>query len=125
MSTVKTLHVLTPGITELSNYYLVQLMIKERIRSLIMGVPFDAETRKQHALDLCKHYTTVPPVFQTAEECNNFWQQEAAALVNNFEAYEQRPNIQEDFTKLKLMEGNDFRVTSFTQTGIMVLIEVP
>lgn len=120
----QTLYIKTPGITELSNYYLIQLMIKERIRSIFTGTPFDAEARKQHALELCVHYTTVPPSFTTAEESTNYWQQEAAALVNNFELYEQTPHIQMDLHTLKQMEGRNFQITSYTEYGIMVVIEV-
>lgn len=121
---LQTLHMKTPGITELSNYYLVQLMIKERIRSIFTGEPFDSEKRKEHALNLCVHYTTVPPTFTTPEECKNFWEQEALALVNNYDLYEQTPSIQTDLHTLKQMEGKNFQITSFTQFGIMIIIEV-
>lgn len=121
---LQTLHMKTPGITELSNYYLVQLMIKERIRSIFTGESFDSEKRKEHALNLCVNYTTVPPTFTTPEECKNFWEQEALALVNNYDLYEQTPSIQTDLHTLKQMEGKNFQITSFTQFGIMIIIEV-
>ena len=116
---IKSVFVATPGIERCPNYYLIQLLIRERIRSVLMG-----DTFVDNARELVVKYLNIPPHYKTQEQIDKYIKSEAKEVTSNFLKFETTPGYQEIIRSLKQLEGSRFNITSFTMSGIMVLVEV-
>lgn len=118
--TTRSLFVPTPDVQQYPNYYLVQLLAKERVRCILTGDKFG-----DISPGLVEHYLTVPPRLTKANEVQKFYQSEGKAVMDAFERFEKTPMYQDALKALLPMAGNKFEIASVTVPGIMVLIEVP
>ena len=116
---IKSVFVATPGIERCPNYYLIQLLIRERIRSVLLGEPF-----VDNAKELVLKYLDIPAHYKTQEQIDKFIKSEAKEVTSNFLKFETTPAYKEVIGLLRQMEGSRFNITSFTMSGIMVLVEV-
>lgn len=110
----------TPGITEVSNYYLVQLMMQDRVRAIITGDVFVDNSQ------LYVHkYLNIPTTLETAAQIDKWVKQEAKSVSAAFHKYEETSIYKDALMAIKQMEGHSFQIVDTTNSGIMVLIEVP
>lgn len=109
----------TTGIEKCSNYYLVQRLIIQRIKSVLTG-----ETFKDISFDLVNQYLTVPPHYQTPKDVERYLLSEAKMVSSAFNQYEKTPGYEENIKLLRTYEGKTFSIVNVTMSGIMILIEV-
>jgi hypothetical protein len=117
---VRSLFVPTPEVEKYTNYYLVQLMAKERIRCIMKN-----ETFSDIAPSLVERYLTLPPAVQTADAIKKYCEAEGKIINKAFKEFEKTPAYVNALEQLNPYKGNPFEITSVTSGGIMVLIEVP
>lgn len=117
---VRSLFVPTPNVEQYTNYYLVQLMAKERIRCIMLEEPFNDISGS-----LVERYLTLPPAVQTAEAIQKYCLAEGKIINKAFKEFEKTPAYVNALEQLNPYKGNKFEITSVTSGGIMVLIEVP
>jgi len=110
----------TSNIEEYSNYYLVQLLARERIISIMEKTPF-----KDTSQVLVERYLTVPPALQKSDEVQNFIKTEAAVVLGEFKRFEEEKLYKQSLEQLKHYTGYKYEITSVTLQGIMVLVEIP
>lgn len=110
----------TPGITEVTNFYLVQLMMHDRVRAIISGDSF-VDNSELYA----QKYLNIPNSLDTPTKIDKFVKQEAKSISAAFHRYEETPIYKEALLAIKQMEGHSFQIVDTTNSGIMVLVEVP
>jgi hypothetical protein len=117
--------IVTPGIELLPNSFLVQNLIRERVRAVLMAesnVDF-----KQLAGSWVMRYIPAPE-FSPDNDGSKYqaWlKKETDTVVKAFHKYEENVAYQESIKQLKVFEGQMFSINSVTQSGIMVLITDP
>ena len=116
---VGTLFIQTPGIEQVRNYYLVQKLLEQRVRSIMTEIPFE-----NTSLVLVRQYLSPPPNFTKPEQVQNFYEMEAHELYSNFAAYEQSPSFQESLHLLVPYKGKPFSVSSITTVGLQMIIDL-
>lgn len=117
---IKSLFVPTPEVEQFSNYYVVQLLAKERIRCIMTGDKF-----QDTSLELVQKYLTIPPNTLGANAEEKFFKAEAKNVMESFKLLEKVPAFAEALQLVKTYAGNDFEVTSVTANGIQLLFNVP
>lgn len=117
---VRSIFVPTQNIQQFSNYYLVQLLAKQRVICLLENKPF---------LDispaLVEQYLTIPVGCQTANETAKFIKSESKDVFASFNRFEQDTVYKEALDILKQYTGSKYEINGVTTSGIMVLIETP
>ena len=108
----------TTGIEKCSNYYLVQRLILQRIRSVLTGEEF-----KDTSYDLAAQYLTVPAHYQTPKDIERYLLSEAKMIASAFHQYEKTPGYEENIKLLRTYEGKTFSIVNVTMSGIIILIE--
>ena len=116
---IRSIFIPTPQVEQFSNYYLVQLLAKERVRCVMTGEKF-ADT----SLDLVQKYLTIPTGVSGAQE-ETFFKNTAKEVLASFKLLEAFPTYAEGIVQLKNFEGYKFEINSVTVGGIMVLFETP
>lgn len=114
----KSLFIPTPGIEQCRNYVIIQRLVQERIRSVMMGDPF---VDKSHFL--ASQFLEVPVKYQTQEEVGKYLKSEAKELLAAFNKYEETPEYKEAIGLLREQEGASFNIASTTLSGMVVLLE--
>jgi hypothetical protein len=114
----RTEFVKTPGIETCRNYHLVQRLIQERIRSVLMGDPFVDQSQF-----LAAQFLEAPAAIISPDEMRKHFQQEGKEVLAAFHQYEKNPEYAESIRLLKQYEGKIFNITNTTMSGIMVVID--
>lgn len=114
----KSLFIPTPGIEQCRNYIIIQRLIQERIRSVMMGDPF---VDKSHFY--ASQFLEVPVAYQTQEDIGKFLKSEAKELLAAFKKYEETPEYKEAISLLKEQEGASFNIANTTLSGMVVILE--
>jgi hypothetical protein len=117
---IRSLFVPTPQVEQFSNYYLVQLLAKERVRCIMTGDKFNDTSR-----ELVEKYLTIPPTLRSADEQENFFKTAARDIMNSFKTFEKTPPYIDALKALAPYAGNVYEVSAVTVNGIMVLITIP
>ena len=117
---IKSLFVPTPEVEQFSNYYVVQLLAKERIRCIMTGDKF-----QDTSLELVQKYLTIPPNTLGANAEEKFFKAEAKNVMESFKLLEKVPAFAEALQLVAAYAGNEFEVTSVTANGIQLLFNVP
>lgn len=115
----KTMFFPTVDIEKCSNYYLVQRMILQRIRSVLTGEPF-----VDISVDLANQYLSVPPHYQTPKDVERYILSEAKMISSAFHQYEKNPEYDANIKLLRTYEGRTFSIVNVTMSGIIIIIEV-
>jgi len=116
-----SLFIPTPGIENCSHYYIVQKLIQERIRSIMMETPF-----KDDIFDLVKKYLVLPHTINADDEkmVKSFYEEVGKAVIEAFEKFEsETPTYRDAILLLKDHVGKTFSIFSMTLTGIHMTIE--
>jgi hypothetical protein len=116
--TTKSLFIPTPGIEQCRNYVIIQRLVQERIRSVMMG---DSFVDKSHFL--ASQFLEVPVQYQTQEDIGKYLKSEAKELLAAFKKYEETPAYKEAIGLLKEQEGASFNITNTTLSGMVVVLE--
>lgn len=117
---IRSIFIPTPQVEQFSNYYLVQLLAKERINCLMTGEKFEDKS-----LELVQKYLTIPSGITTAKQEEDFFKATAKEVMASFKVLEKFPMYEDAMKQLKVYENHKHEVTSVTTSGLMVLIEVP
>jgi hypothetical protein len=117
---IRSLFVPTPEVEQYSNYYLVQLLAKERIRCIMEGDQFNDISGA-----LVERYLEIPPKLVRQEDIQKYCKSEGKVILQSFERFEKTPLYAEAIQNLKPYANNKFEITNVTAAGIVVLIEVP
>lgn len=117
---IRSLFVPTPEVEQYSNYYLVQLLAKERIRCIMENDQFN-----DISSSLVERYLEIPPKLVRQEDIQKYCKSEGKMILQSFERFEKTPLYAEAVKSLKPYANNKFEITSVTAAGIVVLIEVP
>lgn len=116
----KSLFVPTPNVELFSNYYLVQLLAKERVKSIMEKTSFGNISE-----ELVNKYLTIPEKLGKPEDIERYVKAEAKDVFASFKRFEEEKQYKQALLALKDYTGYDYEVTSVTMQGIMVLITVP
>lgn len=120
MSSIRSIFIPTQNVEKYSNYYLVQLLAKERVRCIMEGVTFS-----DISADLVERYLEVPPKLTRQNEIQKYYSSEGKVILQSFNEFEKNPLYAEAIRNLKPYANNKFEITTVTASGIVVLIEVP
>lgn len=117
---IRSLFVPTPEVEQYTNYYLVQLLAKERIRCIMEDDKFN-----DISSSLVERYLEIPPKLTRQEDIQKYCKSEGKIILQAFERFEKTPLYAEAIKNLKPYVHNKFEITNVTAAGIVVLIEVP
>lgn len=117
---IKSLFVPTPEVEQFSNYYVVQLLAKERIRCIMTGDKF-----QDTSLELVQKYLTIPSTALGANAEEKFFKTEAKNVMTSFKLLEKVPAFAEAMRLVASYAGKEFEITSVTANGIQMLFNVP
>jgi hypothetical protein len=117
--------IVTPGIELLPNYFVIQNLIRERIRNVIMGVPnVDFKVLAEEFV-----VALIPaPEFQDDDKRIKYqaWlKKETEVVYKAFTKYEENKQYQDSIAMLRTFQGQMFSVSSVTIAGIMVVLSDP
>lgn len=117
---ILTLIVPTPGILELSNYYIVQTLIVERIKSVVSGKRFLDNVEGIVAANL-----EPPPYCNTPRQTEDWVSSTAREIMSTFELYEQNPAYLQAITLLRKYEGWGYTLLSCNVNGVTIGLTKP
>jgi hypothetical protein len=117
---VRSLFVPTPDVEKYTNYYLVQLLAKERVRCIMEGDHFNDISGS-----LVERYLEIPPKLVRQEDIQKYCKSEGKIILQAFHEFEKTPMYAEALKNLKPYAHNKFEITNVTASGLVVLIEVP
>lgn len=117
---IKSLFVPTPEVEQFSNYYVVQLLAKERIRCIMTGDKF-----QDTSLELVEKYLTYSSNTMPVSSEEAFFKTKAKEVMASFKLLEKVPAFAEALQLVAAYAGNEFEVTSVTANGIQLLFNVP
>ena len=120
MSTIRSIFVPTQNIEQYRNYYLVQLLAKERVRCIMQDDQFNDISG-----NLVERYLEIPPKLVRQEDIQKYCASEGKIILQSFKVFEKDPVYAEAIRNLKPYAGNKFEISSVTAAGLVVLIEVP
>lgn len=120
MSQIRSVFVPTQNIQQYSNYYLVQLLAKERVRCIMEGDQFNDISGA-----LVERYLEIPPKLTRQEDIQKYCASEGKMILQSFKVFEKDPVYTEAIKNLKPYAGNKFEIANVTAAGLVVLIEVP
>lgn len=105
----------TPGILELSNYYIVQSLIIERIKSVVTGKRFLDNFEGIVAANL-----EPPPYCNTPRQTEDWVTSTAREISSVFELYERTPEYLQATTLLRNYEGWGLNILSCNVNGVII-----
>lgn len=115
----------TPGIEALPNNFIIQQLIRERIRAVIMGE--NGVDFKLLASTWVMKYIKAPE-FQDDEKGEKYqawFKKEGDMVYDHFVKYEENVTYQDSIKMLRQYEGWMFNISSVTFSGVMVLLTDP
>lgn len=117
---LKSLFIPTPNILTYSNYYLIQLLAKERVVCMMESKPFIDRSE-----ELVTRYLDIPVHFQKQGDTEQYVKTEAKMIFAGFSLLEKEPSYVSSLSLLNQYIGQKYTITSLTTTGIMVIFETP
>lgn len=117
---IKSLFIPTPDIMTYSNYYLVQLLAKERVICMMEDKPF-VDTSEE----LVRHYLEIPVHFQKQGDTDSYVKSEAKMIFAGFSLLEKNPTYSSALSLLNQYAGQSYKIVSLTTGGIMMMFETP
>lgn len=117
---IKTMFVQTPGLMLVSNYFIVQQLIIERVKSVITGIRFS-----DNIAGLVSASLDYPPYCRSPSQIEDWLNTTCGEIISSFEHYEQSPAYNESIQTLKQYQGWKITLLSSNVNGVLIGITKP
>lgn len=109
----------TPGLEKLHRSFILRLLVIERIRCLMDGVTFSDNPEV-----LVQRHLPIPAHYKEQEQKNQYLRSEGMEVMNAFKRFEQNPAYQEDLKAIIPYKGHVWHLSSSSDSGVLITIEV-
>ena len=116
---LRSLFIPTPDVQNYPNYYLVQLLAKERVRCLLSGESFVNISEY-----LVEKYLEAPSHLVSVKDIKDFILEKGKEVLESFKTFEKDSSYKAALETLIPYKGYKFDFLGVTISGIMLMVEV-